>query len=322
VRIHLDPSRRKCPIRSLVLGLLASMSAVIVTPSLSAQDLLAQRIAHTDLDKFAASSSHGGAGARINQQLLDSNSLGVNLNFLIRGRLLPGGGIGHHFHNSCEEMQLILNGEAEFTIDGRTALIKGPAGAPCRMGHSHALYNPTDKPVEYLNINVGAFKGHCDSFDLGDSRIGVPKDPIPVFMSARLDGSDLKPVAGLHGGTGTVQYRRLFGPDVFLTNWAYVDYLAIPAGASEGKHWHRGVEEVYYVLSGSGRVAVGDETVDIQAGDAVPVRLYEVHSFSSLGPGDLQLMIFGISTQKNALDTQVGLPDAPTWLQVSPKKED
>jgi uncharacterized cupin superfamily protein len=115
--------------------------------------------------------------------------LGVNLNFLIRGRLQPGGGIGHHFHNTCEEMLFILDGEAEFTVDGRTALIKGPAGAPSRMGHSHALYNPTGKPVEYLNINVGATKGHCDNFDLGDSRIGVPKDPIPVFMSARLDGS-------------------------------------------------------------------------------------------------------------------------------------
>ena len=190
------------------------------------------------------------------------------------------------------------------------------------MGHSHALYNPTDKPVEYLNINVGAFKGHCDNFDLGDPRIGVPKDPIPVFMSARLDGSVLQPVAAFHGGTGTVKYRRLFGPDVFLTNWAYVDHLVIPAEAADGKHWHGGVEEVYYVLGGSGRVVVGDETVEIHRGDAVPVRIYEVHSFLSTGPGDLELMIFGISTQKNALDTQLGSPDRPTWLQVSPKKKD
>jgi hypothetical protein len=96
------------------------------------------------------------------------------------------------------------------------------------MGHSHALYNPTAKPVQYLNFNVGAIKGHCDNFDLGDSRIGVSKDPIPVFMSARLDGSLLKPVPGFHGGKGTVKYRRLFDSDVFLTNWAYVDHLVIP----------------------------------------------------------------------------------------------
>ena len=56
-------------------------------------------------------------------------TLSVNFNFLIRGRMLPGGGVGHHFHNTCEEMLFILDGEAEFTIDGRTSLLRGPAGA-------------------------------------------------------------------------------------------------------------------------------------------------------------------------------------------------
>jgi mannose-6-phosphate isomerase-like protein (cupin superfamily) len=44
-------------------------------------------------------------------------------------------------------MFVIFDGEAQFTIDGRTAVLKGPAGALCRMGHSHAIYNATDKPV-------------------------------------------------------------------------------------------------------------------------------------------------------------------------------
>src|SRR5262245_3275398 len=220
----------KSGVQSLLFGLVVSTSGALTVTPVGAAEPLAQRIAHTDLDKSAASSSHGGAGTRINQLLLDRNTLGANLNFLIRGRMLPGGGIGHHFHNTCEEMLFILDGEAEFTVDGHTTLIKGPAGAPSRMGHSHALYNPTAKPVEYLNFNVGAVKGHCDNFDLGDPRIGVPKDPIPVFISTRLDGSLLKPVPDFHGGKGTVKYRRLFDSDVFLTNWSYVDHVVIPMG--------------------------------------------------------------------------------------------
>ena len=52
-------------------------------------------------------------------------------------------------------------------------------GAPCRMGHSHAIYNPSDKPVEFMNINVAQIKGHYDAFNLNDARVGAPKDANP-----------------------------------------------------------------------------------------------------------------------------------------------
>ena len=43
-----------------------------------------------------------------------------------------------------------------------------------------------------------------------------------------------------------MQYRRALDPDVFLTNWSYVDHLFIPPGATDGLHRHMGVEEIYY----------------------------------------------------------------------------
>jgi quercetin dioxygenase-like cupin family protein len=46
--------------------------------------------------------------------------------FLHRGVIQPRSGIGQHFHNDCEEMFVILDGEAELTIDGRTSLIHQP----------------------------------------------------------------------------------------------------------------------------------------------------------------------------------------------------
>jgi mannose-6-phosphate isomerase-like protein (cupin superfamily) len=212
--------------------------------------------------------------------------------------------VGHHFHNRCEEMFIILNGEAEFTIDGRTSLLKGPAGAPCVMGHSHAIYNPSAKAVEFININVSAVKGQYDAFNLNDSRVDAPKDPIPVFMTMRLDKSQLRPVPNYHGGQGTSMYRRALGPEVFLTNWAYVDHLVLPPGASEGRHKHRGVEEIYYVMDGSGEAEVNLETASIHTGDAVPVRITETHSIRNAGSRDLELMVVGIATQKDVLDTE------------------
>jgi mannose-6-phosphate isomerase-like protein (cupin superfamily) len=280
--------------------------AVIPFPSLWAQTPLASRIGHTDPAKYTRSRSHNSAGDMACELLVPPTALDVNLNFMHRCEIMPGGGVGHHFHNTNEEMFIVFDGQAEFTIDGRTSVLKGTVGAPCRMGHSHAIYNPSDKPVEFMNINVASVKGHYDAFNLNDARIGAPKDEIPVFMTMNLDKSLLKPMQNYLGGKGTVQYRRALDPDVFLTNWAYVDHVLIPAGASMGLHYHKGVEEIFYVLNGDGQVEVNGETAPIHKGDGVPIRFNEAHSFVNNGSGDLELMVVGISTQKNVLDTELG----------------
>ena len=138
---------------------------------------LAQRIAHTDPSRYRSSPRvHGGAGTLDFFALFNADAIDANLQFLHRGVIQPKSGIGQHFHNYCEEMFVILDGEAQFTVDGRTSTLKGPAGAPARMGHAHAIYNATDKPVQWLNINVASFRGIYDNFDLGDDRVGAPLD--------------------------------------------------------------------------------------------------------------------------------------------------
>lgn len=280
--------------------------AIVFGLPLLAAEPLASRIGHTDPSKYRRSRSHGSAGDMACSTLLPGSALATNLYFMHRCQIMPGGGVGHHFHNTDEEMFVIFDGEAEFTIDGHTSLLKGTVGAPNRMGHSHAIYNPGDKPVEFMNINISAVKGRYDAFNLDDARIGVPKEPIPAFMTMRLDKALLRPMKAYHGGEGTAQYRRALDPTVFLTNWSYMDHLLLPPGASDGKHRHAGVEEIYYVLNGDGEVQVNGETSAIHKGDAVPVSLNEVHAFKNNGTADLEFMIVGVASQKNVLDTVEG----------------
>jgi mannose-6-phosphate isomerase-like protein (cupin superfamily) len=278
------------------------LTAATVPTQLQAQ-ALASRITHYDVSKTASIKAvHDGAGSMNFGPLMTDKTLATNLLFLHRGVLHAHSGIGQHFHNHCEEMFVIFDGEAEFTINGRTSLLQGTVGAPDRMGSSHAIYNPTDHDVEWMNINVGTSKVY-DAFNLGDDRVGAPKDKIPQFVTMHLDKALLKPTA-VQG----VSRRRALGPSVFYTAWSYVDHVMVQPGATLPETRYANMSEAYYVISGDGSVTVNGETVAIKKGDAVPVELNQAKGFKG-GSAPLELMIIGVARDMAAKNAFAANPD-------------
>lgn len=266
------------------------LSAALLLSATAANAQLASRITHYDLSKTRKIDAvHDGAGTMNFGPLMTDKTLSTNMIFLHRGVLHPHSGIGQHFHNHCEEMFVIFDGESEFTINGRTSLLKGTVGAPNRMGSSHAIYNPTDHDVEWMNINVGTSKVY-DAFNLGDDRVGAPQDKIPQFVTMRLDRALMKPAPN----GGKVQRRRALSPSVFFTPWAYVDHELIQPGGDTGTTTLPNLSEAYYVMSGDGSVTVNGETVAIKKGDAIPVDVGQSKSFKA-GSQPLELMIIGVA---------------------------
>lgn len=264
-----------------------------------------ERIIHNDPAKYRVLTSvHAGAGQMGFTQLIGRDVLSTNFLYLHAGVIDSKGGIGHHFHHHIEEMYVILNGEAEFTINGRTSKLKAPVVVPCKMGDAHAIYNPTGEPIRWLNFAVSRTKGQGDAFDLGDNRVGVNIDPVPVFVSSHLKKDGLKDNNHPYAGNGAL-FRRAFGPEIFSTSWNNVDHLVIPVGKSVGPRQLEGIEEVYYVIKGSGTLTVGSSTKPIGADDSFTGSLGETIALSNSGTEDLELLVIGISASQNKAPYQV-----------------
>ena len=274
---------------------------VIITISSSAQSL-SKRVVHNDPSKYRELSAvHAGAGKMGFTQLIGRTELSTNFLYLHTGSINAKSGIGQHFHHTIEEMFVILDGEAEFTINGRTSKIKGPALVPCKMGNSHGIYNSGSTPIRWMNFAVSTTKGRGDAFDLGDTRVGAALDPVPQFVSGQLKKDLLRPNNNTYPGTG-ILYRRILGPDVFSTSWDHVDHVIIPAGSTAGPRQLEGIEEVYYVIKGSGTISVGSESAAITADDSFYGLLGEKLSFSNNGKDDLELLVIGIAASKQQKD--------------------
>src|SRR5678815_2817823 len=61
---------------------------------------LAERVGHHDPGRYRPGRSHGSVGDMNCMTLLPGTALQTNLYFLHRCQITPGGGVGHHFHNT------------------------------------------------------------------------------------------------------------------------------------------------------------------------------------------------------------------------------
>ena len=265
----------------------------------------AARVVKNDPSKLRAQSKiHDGAGTMAFTQLFGGRDVSTNLMYLHAGVMNENSSIGEHFHHSMEEMYVLLEGEAEFTINGRTSLIKAPALVPCKLGDAHGMYNTSGKTVKWLNFGVGKTRGNNGGvFNLGDPRLPgtTPLDAYPQFVSGRLEREKLRANPN-YAGTGVLA-RRIFSPDVFQTNWNSVDHIIIPAGSTMGARSMDGFEEIYYVVNGSGTVDINGKKLPVNQDDAFCGLLGEKITIASTGK-ELELIVVEIAEDKSKMAPQ------------------
>lgn len=65
----------------------------------------------------------------------------------------------------------------------------------------------------------------------------------------------------------------------------------LPPACAVIPHHHREIEEIYYILSGRGLMTVGEETSEVEAGDAVYVPRGHRHTLENTGVQPITLLV-------------------------------
>jgi mannose-6-phosphate isomerase-like protein (cupin superfamily) len=101
---------------------------------------------------------------------------------------------------------------------------------------------------------------------------------------------------GYHGGSGVFTRRTLF-QNIEGSEIKYVRDIKIPVGTVIGMHKHTGDEEVFYIISGNGKITVDGETRPLCPGSVVLTLPGSSHEIENNGETELR---FFAACVKNA----------------------
>jgi quinol monooxygenase YgiN/mannose-6-phosphate isomerase-like protein (cupin superfamily) len=155
---------------------------------------------------------------------------------------------------------------------------------------------------EVLELTEGQFE-RIDVTPVGGVGPGDP--PSPGYTIRNLD--DAEDLAAKYGYGETGEAR--FPSDDLQAEHTGVSLQRLrPGKRQQFAHHHRRAEEIYLVLSGSGRVKIDDEILDIGRHDAIRVAPDLTRAFEA-GPDGLEFVVFGARWRGDAEVVRDWWPD-------------
>lgn len=95
-----------------------------------------------------------------------------------------------------------------------------------------------------------------------------------------------KVVGAIAGGQGEITRELILEGEEFQNQAKVFSRITVPVGASIGMHEHKDDFEVYYILSGKGKVLDGDKIVEVGEGDVI-YTIDAKHYIENIGQEEL-----------------------------------
>jgi mannose-6-phosphate isomerase-like protein (cupin superfamily) len=101
-----------------------------------------------------------------------------------------------------------------------------------------------------------------------------------------------------HGGGGTLRWALVASPDQVAAACHAIHYAELSPQSSIGEHPHdENSEEYYLILSGSGRMRLGDDNIEVTAGDLIRNDPGQTHGLLNSGTEPLRFFVFDAETR-------------------------
>ncbi len=146
---------------------------------------------------------------------------------------------------------LLLEGTVALAGSDLETSLAGPAVLLCGVGWQHTLANAGATPARLLRLGA-------------DLQGGSQK--ARALLAEPVNPGRLKWRPAIHGGTGQIATRHIWGPEDFCSPWVFLDHAVLAPGSSLGYHYHDALEECFVILGGHGHLTLDDQTFAVEPG--------------------------------------------------------
>ena len=108
-------------------------------------------------------------------------------------------------------------------------------------------------------------------------------------MIIRNDAHPMDEKTEMRGGNGTIQIKHIVGEDVLCDKGRLFAQITVKPGCSIGCHEHLHEREIFYVLSGIGKVTDCDQEYELYPGDVLVTGHEQTHSVVNDGQENLEM---------------------------------